>query len=135
MLESSVIRQSRRCDAANATKQLRGRAGSRLSVQLSAIHIPRACWKIVKPDQVDLVPPAVFCRPEQILHMEKTRFSRELIGDVRQANLHDRVHDDVPFVHAITTAGFDVRLRPDANAASDASASNAFAKTLREHHG
>ena len=54
--------------------------------------------------------------------------------DVFETNRLDRVHDDVPFVHRVTSADLDVRPHPDANAALDPSASNAFAKALREHH-
>jgi hypothetical protein len=40
----------------------------------------------------------------------------------------------VPFVHEITTAYLDVRVRPDTDAASNSAASNSFAKTFCEHH-
>jgi hypothetical protein len=88
----------------------------------------------MKPDEIDLVATAVFGSAEQILHAEKAGFPRELARDVSQANWHDGVHDNMPIVHAIPTSHFDVRPRPDANAASNSAASNSLAKALREYH-
>jgi hypothetical protein len=81
----------------------------------------------MKPDEIDLVATAVFRGPEQILHAEKSGFPRQVAGDVSQANGYDGVHDNLTVIHAIATSLFDVRPRPDTNAASDSTASDSLA--------
>jgi hypothetical protein len=81
----------------------------------------------MKPDEVDIVATAVFRGPEQILHAEKSGFPSQVARDVSQPNGHDGVHDNLTVIHAIATSLFDVRPRPDTNAASNPAASNSFA--------
>src|SRR5437773_5901377 len=100
----------------------------------SARHIPGTWGQVAEPNQVDVVTAAVFRCLEQVLHTAETRLARQIIGDVREANRHDRIHDNLPVVHTVTTAHLDVGPHPDADAAPDPPASNSVAKTFGEHH-
>jgi hypothetical protein len=88
----------------------------------------------VEPDQVDVVPAAVFRRLEQILDIAETRLAREIISDIGEAHRHERIHDNLSLVHRVTTADLDVRPCPDPNAALDPAASDSLPKMFREHH-
>ena len=88
----------------------------------------------MEPDQVDVFTTAVLGRVQQLLHTAETRFAGQIIGNIRETNSHDRIHDDLPLVHAVTTAHPDVEPHPDADAAPDPPTPNSFAKTFREHH-
>jgi hypothetical protein len=88
----------------------------------------------VEPNQVDVLTTTVLGRLEQLPHTAETRLAGQIIGDIRETNSLDRIHDDLPLVHAVTTAHPDVRPHPDADAAPDAPTSNPFAKTFHEHH-
>ncbi len=89
----------------------------------------------MEPDQVDVLASAVFGNLEEVLHVREARFASEVMRDVLQTNGHNRVHDDVPIIHAVATTHFDVGSRPDADCASDSTASYALAQALGEHHG
>lgn len=88
----------------------------------------------MEANQVDVIAAAVSCRLEQVRPAAETGLSREIVGDIPQMNRRNRIHDDVPVVHGVTTARLDVRPSPDANAALDPSAPNSLAKTFGEHH-
>ena len=88
----------------------------------------------MKPDQIDILTFAVFCCFEQIDYSEKTRLSCQFWSDIEEADRLDRIYLDFPFFHFVPVPYFDVRARPDADAAGDLSATNSFAKTLDEHH-
>jgi hypothetical protein len=53
------------------------------------------------------------------------------MGDIRDTNRLDRIHDNLTLVHTVTTAHLDMGTRPDANAAPDPPASNSVSSTLR----
>src|SRR5712691_371658 len=99
-----------------------------------ARHIPGAWGQVAEPNQVDVVTATVFRCLEQVLHTAETRLAGQIIGDIPEANRHDRIHDNVPLVHAVTAAHLDVGPHPDADAAPDPPASNSFAKTFGEDH-
>jgi hypothetical protein len=99
-----------------------------------ALHIPGAWRKVTEPNQVNVVTATMLGRLEQILHTAETRFARQIIGDVRTANRPNRIDDNLPIVHAVTTTCLDMGPHPDADAAPDPPASDSFAKTFREHH-
>src|SRR3954463_7324594 len=97
-------------------------------------HVPRAGREIVEANQVDVPTAAVVRGRQQLLHTAKARFAREVGVDVRLVDGRNRVDDDVPLVHGISSADLDVELFPDANAAPNPSAPHAVAKALAEHH-
>ena len=43
----------------------------------------------MEPNQVDVVAATVFRGLEQILHAAETRFARQIVGDIREANRRD----------------------------------------------
>ena len=88
----------------------------------------------MKPNQIDVVTGAVLRGLEQIGHTAETRLSRQIVGDIREINRHNLIHDDLPLVHTVTTAHLDVGSHPDPDAAPDPPASNSVAKALGEHH-
>lgn len=88
----------------------------------------------MKPNQVNVFPPAVPCCLQQILDIRKTRFSRELVSNVLESDRQDGIYDNMTVLHGIPTAYFDVRMRPDADTAFYAAAANTFAKAFCEYH-
>src|SRR5205085_12502826 len=96
--------------------------------------VPGARSQIVKANQIDVLAAAMLRGAEQILHAGKTRFTRKIAGNVLHANRDDRIDDDVPVVHRVAAAGFDVRMGPDPDAATDPTVSYSLAKTLSEDH-
>ena len=88
----------------------------------------------MEPNQVHVVTAAVFGGFEQIFHAAEPRFARQIVGDIPETNRCDRIHDNVPLVHTVTTTHFDMGTRPDANAAPDPPASNSLPKTFGEYH-
>ena len=73
--------------AADATKQVRAARGRGLCVL--RLDVPGARREVVEPNQVDVVTGAVSGGFEQILHAVETRFARQIVGDIRQANRSD----------------------------------------------
>ena len=88
----------------------------------------------MEPNQIDVVTSTVFRGLEQVVHAGKARLTRQVMRNLRQTDGHDRIHHDLSFVHAVTTADLDVGPGPDADAAPDPPASNAVAKVFGEHH-
>jgi hypothetical protein len=72
---------------------------------------------------------------QQVEDAEKARFACQLRGYIREPDKFDRVNFDFTLFHAIARASSDVRARPDADAAGDFTAANAFAKAPGEGHG
>lgn len=81
-----------------------------------------------------MVTAPVFRDLEQILHTVEARFARQIVSDIREPNRHDRIHDNLPLVHPVTTARLDVGPHPNADSTFDPPASNSFAKTFSEYH-
>src|SRR5205809_2343456 len=102
---------------ADTAKKLRpacGRGwGGRFDASFVAIvipsprHIPGTGGQIAEPNQVDLVTTTVFRCLEQVLHAGETRFARQIMGDIRKTDRHNRIHHNLPLVHAIATASLD----------------------------
>ena len=88
----------------------------------------------MEPNQVHVVTAAVFRSLEQVVDAREARLTRQIMSDVFETHRHDRVHHDLPVVHAVVTALLDVGPRPDANAAPDPSPSNSLAKSAGKHH-
>jgi hypothetical protein len=95
---------------------------------------PRARGQVVEPDQIDVLAASVLGDRQEVFHIGETRLAREIVGDVVELDRLDRFDLDLAIIHRIASADFDVRAHPDADAAADASASNAFAKTLGKDH-
>jgi len=84
----------------------------------------------MKPDQIHVLAAAVFGDSKQVFHALEPGLTGQIVGDVCNGDGNDGIHDDVAIVHSVTAADFDVRPRPDANAASDSSTADALAKVL-----
>ena len=89
----------------------------------------------MEADEVDVVAGAVLGYFEEVEDAEEAGGSGELRGDVGEADGLDGVDLDLALFHAVAVADDDVRARPDADAAGDFSAADAFAETLGEYHG
>ena len=72
-------------------------------------HPPGA---VMKPNQVHPVRLGVSRDSQQIVHAANPD-SRPFVRDVAMAIGRNRIHDDVAFVHLVTTAHFYVWTRPD----------------------
>ena len=89
----------------------------------------------MKSNQKDLPAGSVLSDFKEIFDRLKSRFLRQHTSDVGAADRLDRFDDDVAVIHGIAAPNLDVRLLPDADAAADAPAADAFAKPFREDHG
>jgi hypothetical protein len=92
-----------------------------------------ATGKNLEADEVDVVAGAVLGYFEEIDEAEEAGCAGKLRGDVGKADGFDRV--DLAFFHAVAVAGDHVGAGPDADAAGDFAAADAFAKALGEGHG
>ena len=88
----------------------------------------------MEANQVDVVVAPMSGNAQQVIYVLEPRFTRQIVCDVSEGDWLDRIHDDVAIVHRIPTTDFDMRARPDANAASDSSASDSLAKAFGEDH-
>ena len=88
----------------------------------------------MKPDQVNVLAMTMARNCQQVIDALETGFTRQIVGNVFQANLIDRIDDDVTVIHLVTVPNFDVRTSPDTNAAPDSSPSNSLTKALCEDH-
>ena len=88
----------------------------------------------MEPNQIHLVPAAVFRDSQQIVDALESRFAGEIIADIGEANRRDRIHNDVALVHPVPSTHLDMRTRPDPNAASDPAAPDSLAKMFGERH-
>src|SRR5689334_4967359 len=71
---------------------------------------------------------------EQIDNAQEPGLSRQLGSDVLKADLLDRLHFDLAFVHPVSPADLHVGPRPDSHAAGDFAIANGIPQTLSEHH-
>ena len=88
----------------------------------------------MESNQVHLVATAVPRDSEQIIHALESRFSRQLVRNVADGDRGNRIHDDVIFVHLVTTTDLDVGALPNANAASDPPPPDSLTKAFGEFH-
>jgi len=88
----------------------------------------------VEPNEVHILAAAVFRDSQQILHTAEPGLAREIVCDVLERDWLNSVHDDVTVVHAVAAADLDVRPRPDADRAPDASAPDSLAKMSGKLH-
>ena len=86
----------------------------------------------MKPDQVDVLTPAVFGNLHQRVHALETRFAGEVMGDVTFGDLLDRIDDDRPIVHDIAAADLDARTHPDTDGTPDSATPDAVTQLLSE---
>jgi hypothetical protein len=92
----------------------------------------------MESNQVHFIADTVSCDSQQIIHTVKTRFTGETLRDLGDADLRNRIHDDVALFHLIPPTNLHMGARPDANAASDSplpySIPQVFAENHMEHH-
>jgi hypothetical protein len=89
----------------------------------------------MEANQVHLVAAPVFCDSQQIINTLEPRFAGQIVRDVVEGNRHYRIHNDVAFIHPVTTAYFYMGTRPNANAAFDYPEPDSRVKAFGEHHG
>ena len=70
----------------------------------------------------------------QVVHAVEPRLLCQIVRDFIDGNRLNRIHDDVTFVHLVTTTYLDLKTLPDADGASDSPAADSLAKALGEHH-
>jgi hypothetical protein len=88
----------------------------------------------VESNQINILAFTVFRNLEQINYAKESRLARQRWSDIRKTDGLNRIHLDFTFFHSVPGACFDVRARPESDAAGDLSATNSFAKALFEHH-
>lgn len=88
----------------------------------------------MKTNQINLVTSPMSGNAKQFLHARETGLTREVVRDVLERDLGDRIDNDMPIVHSIPVANLHPRAGPDANRASDAASANPLAKVLGELH-
>ena len=88
----------------------------------------------MEPNQVHLVAAAVSCDSQQIGDGGESRFTGQIVRDVGDGNLRNRIHDNVALVYRVTTTYLYTRTLPDANAAFDSPEPDSHAKAFGEHH-
>src|SRR5262245_27568691 len=101
---------------------------------ISPWRVPDAIRQVMEPNQVHLVAAAVFCDSQQISDGGEPRFTGQLVRDVGDGNLRNRIHDNVALVHRVTTTYFYPRTFPDTNVACDYPEPDSHAKAFGEHH-
>src|SRR5262245_3139302 len=97
-------------------------------------RVPDAVRQVVEPNQVHLVAAAVSCDSQQISDGGEPRFTGQILRDVGDGNLRNRIHNNVTLVHLVTTTHLYTRTLPDANAAFDSPEPDSHAKVFGEHH-
>src|SRR6185436_1693015 len=88
----------------------------------------------MEPNQVHVVAAAVSCDSQQISDGGEPRFTGQLVRNVGDGNLRNRIHDNVALVHLVTTTYLYTRTLPDANAAFDSAEPDSQAQAFVEHH-
>jgi len=88
----------------------------------------------VEPNQVHLVAAPVSCDSQQISDGGEPRFTGQIVRDVGDGNLRNRIHDNVALVHLVTTTYLYTRTLPDTDAAFDSPEPDSHAKVFGEHH-
>jgi hypothetical protein len=88
----------------------------------------------MEPNQIYILAFPMLGDLQQINDAQESRFSRQHRSDLLKPDLFDRIHLNLAFFHPVPVAGFDMGALPDADAASDSSLPNAFAKPLGEGH-
>jgi hypothetical protein len=88
----------------------------------------------MEPDEVDILPRAVFRNLEKIDDAEETGLSRQTRSYIQETDRLNRIHFNFTFFHLVSVAGFDMSAFPDSNAARDFPTSHSLPKTLREDH-
>src|SRR5215469_10795163 len=81
-----------------------------------------------------LSPLPCFATFQKVEHTKESRLARQLRSNVRESDWFDRIHLDLTLLHPVPVSDYDVRARPDADAAGDVPAPNSFAKPPGEHH-
>ena len=86
----------------------------------------------MEPDQIDVLALAVLRDVEEVDHALETRLPRQLRRDVREIHRQDRIHLDLPLLHAVTVSDLDVRTHPYPDAARDLPSANTVTQALGE---
>ena len=88
----------------------------------------------MKTDEIDVLAAPVLGNFQKIDQAEESGLSRQLRGDIREADRLNGIHFDCAFFHPVSQADFHTRAYPEANAAGDLPAPNAVPKPFRKHH-
>jgi hypothetical protein len=88
----------------------------------------------VEANQIDIFASTVLGNLQQVDETQEAGLARQFRSDIGKADRLNGIHLDLTFFHPVPGAHFDMRTRPDANAASNFSAADALAKPLSEYH-
>jgi hypothetical protein len=88
----------------------------------------------MEANQINVLAFPVLRDLKQIDDTQETRLSRQPWRDIRQADRFDGIDFDLTLLHTVPGADLDMGTGPDPDAASNFSAPNSVAKTLRENH-
>src|SRR5678816_3697945 len=80
--------------------------------------LPALC-DVVKADEVNLFSAAVLRDFQQIQHTQEAGLPRQFGSDIREADILDRIDDNLAAVHGVTAANLHVRAQPDAHTAGN----------------
>ena len=72
------------------------------------------------------------CDFEQIAYAREAAFAGETRRDLFERDRDDGIDFDLAFFEAVSPAGTNARIHPDANASRDRTASHAVAQVFRE---
>jgi len=88
----------------------------------------------MKPYQINILPRPVLGDLEQIDDSQESGFDSQLVVDVLDRNLLDRIDLDQAVFHGITLAHRYLRPLPDPHTDSNGSGPHTLPKPLGEHH-
>ena len=89
----------------------------------------------MKPHEKDLFPAAMLGDLQEVQHAEESGLSREFRRNIREANIFDAIHNNLPIVHGVSAAHLHVRTHPDTHAAGNFSVSYTFSQAFGKEHG
>lgn len=89
---------------------------------------------VMEPHHVNIPPLAVLRHCEQLRHVRKSRFARQLRRNVVIVNLTDGIDFDLAFLHRVARAHLHVRARPDPDARRDFAPPNSITQAFGEYH-
>lgn len=112
----------------SAESNSRNSAGPALSRSLGARP------HVVEPNQINILASTMLRHLEQVQNAKKPGFARQLRSDIRESDSFNGIDFNRAFLHGVSPADSHVRTRPYPYAASDLSAANFFAQSLRENH-
>jgi hypothetical protein len=88
----------------------------------------------VKADEIDVLARSMLGDLEEINYAQEPGFNGQLMSDVLNRDLLNRVDLDFTLFHPVAAPDPDVRALPDTNARGDRPTPYTLSKSLRENH-